>query len=260
VEETDKMHLMGRISTGIRLDSASQSKGPLSGQILSHQESTAFDALVATASAHAAAARMSLAKWNQLATLVTIALLLILVPQTAPGQEEYAPSPTPNPDSSQPVYDPAPEYDVKANMLLHFTRYVKWPAETFSGPDSPVVIGILGHDPFGDIIDETVAGRTSDGRPVKISRFRSINDVKDCHLLFISYYERRRQKTYLSRLAGQPVLTVGESDGFLEAGGGINLLIVKDRVKFEVNRRDTLKVGIRVSSRMLQLAVNKDEL
>jgi hypothetical protein len=194
-----------------------------------------------------AAARMSLAGCRQLSVLVVLAML-VLNPQAAPCQDE----------DRTPVseYPPAPEYEVKAGMLLNFTRYVDWPNETFAGPESPVVIGILGDDPFGDIIDETVEGRTSDGRPVKISRFRSTNDVKDCHLLFISYAERRRQKSYLSKLAGQPVLTVGESDGFLEAGGGINLLLVRDRIKFEVNRRDTLSVGIRVSSRILALAVN----
>jgi hypothetical protein len=196
----------------------------------------------------ASAPQEPIARGRQL--LVLVVLLLLLIPQVATSQDEDRTSAAEyTPDN------PAPEYDVKAGMLLNFTRYVKWPNGTFAGPDSPVVIGILGSDPFGDIIDETVEGRTSDGRPVKISRFRSANDVKDCHLLFISYAERRRQRSYLSKLAGQPVLTVGESEGFLEAGGGINLLIVKDRVKFEVNRRDTLKVGIRVSSRILALAV-----
>ena len=181
-----------------------------------------------------------------LRTGVILALLLLLTPGSATGQEQEM--------------APAPEYKIKAGFLLNFTRYVTWPERSFSGPRSPIIIGILGRDPFGDIIDETIGGRTSQSRPVTIRRFRSVSDITDCHLLFISNAERRRQKTYLAELSGRPILTVGENESFLEAGGGINLVRIRDNIKFEVNLEGTRSVGIRISSRILTLAINKDEL
>jgi len=73
------------------------------------------------------------------------------------------PEPTPTPPSPT-------EFEVKAAFLYNFARFVEWPAETGHDPGTPFVIAILGHDPFGAVLDETVAGKTVGGRPIEVRR------------------------------------------------------------------------------------------
>ncbi|HEX9734312.1 MAG TPA: YfiR family protein [Thermoanaerobaculia bacterium] len=146
-----------------------------------------------------------------------------------------------------------PEYQVKAALLVNFTKYVAWPESAFADAGQPLLICIAGADPFGEFLDETVAGRLGD-RPIDVRRLDPKEEAA-CHVLFISRAERRRQGTLLSSLDGRAVLTVGESERFLRDGGGINLLIGHDnRVRFEVNLVVTDRAGLKLSSRMLNLA------
>jgi len=76
--------------------------------------------------------------------------------------------------------------DVQAVFLFNFAQFVDWPPEAFSDPQAPLVIGILGQDPFGSFLDETVRGESVRGRPFEIRRYRRLEEVKDCHVLFIA--------------------------------------------------------------------------
>jgi hypothetical protein len=147
------------------------------------------------------------------------------------------------------------EAEVKAAYLLNFTRYVEWPVESFSDAKAPMVIGVLGHDPLGRTLDRTIDGRTSAGREVVVRRIERPADAVSCHLIFISHAEEEHLAELLRPLAGRPILTVGESDRFFDLGGGINLVIVEESVRFKVNLRSTQAAGLRVSSRMLALAI-----
>lgn len=148
-----------------------------------------------------------------------------------------------------------PEYEVKAALLLRFATYVDWPGDTLPQPGKAFVIGILGDDPFGELIDETVARRASDDRPVEVRRLERVEQAEECQIVFISRAERHRQADLLAALNGHAILTVGESERFLRDGGGINLVVGRDsRVKLEVNLAATDRAGLKLSSRMLSLA------
>src|SRR2546429_6482843 len=79
-----------------------------------------------------------------------------------------------------------PEYRVKATFLFQFTQFVDWPANAFPNDRTPLVIGILGDDPFGRFLDETVRDETANGHPLLVERYRRVADVKNCHVLFVS--------------------------------------------------------------------------
>jgi hypothetical protein len=98
--------------------------------------------------------------------------------------------------------------DVQAVFLFNFAQFVEWPAEAFSDAKAPLVIGILGEDPFGSVLDETVRGETVRGRPFKIRRYRRVDDIKDCHILFISQSGGNRLADVL---AMTPILKGGSS-------------------------------------------------
>jgi hypothetical protein len=145
------------------------------------------------------------------------------------------------------------EYQVKAAFLYNFTKFVEWPDSAFAGSDSPFVIGIVGRDPFGSILDRTVEGKTVVGRNFVVRRYRTAADMQPCHLLFISESENGRLAKVLQRV-GRHTLTVGDVDKFLQRGGAVNFVIESNKVRFEINLDAADRAGLRISSKLLALA------
>jgi hypothetical protein len=142
------------------------------------------------------------------------------------------------------------EYQVKAAFLFNFLKFVEWPASSPGGSnDSPWRICVLGHDPFGDVLDQTVSGKIVNGRPVEVRRYSRPGDMKDCHILFIGRADYERLGT-----PAQPgLLTVGEAPGFLKSGGIVNFYLEDNRVHFEIRPAVARSAGLRVSSQLLKL-------
>jgi hypothetical protein len=147
----------------------------------------------------------------------------------------------------------APEYTLKAAFLYHFTKFTKWPDTAFENAASPFVIGVLGEDPFGSLLDQTIKGKTAQERPLEVRRFKRIEELGGCHVLFVGASERKRLAQVFARLDGNAVLVVGEVPEFLEEGGMINFVIRGDRVQFEVSLERVERVGIKLSSQLLKL-------
>jgi hypothetical protein len=146
------------------------------------------------------------------------------------------------------------EYQVKALFLFNFTRFVEWPPSAFPEPGSPIIIGVLGADPFGDDLDEVVRGEKLDGRPLLIRRFRRVQDVGDCQVLFVSASEASRLPQILSALKGRSILTVGDSADFARNGGMIHLMNNKNRIQLRINLAATEAAGLTLSSNLLRPA------
>ena len=84
------------------------------------------------------------------------------------------------------------EYQVKALFLYNFSQFVEWPAEAFAEAQSPLVIGVLGEDPFGAYLDEIVRGEKVNNHPLVVQRYHQVEEIKTCHILFISQSEAKR--------------------------------------------------------------------
>jgi hypothetical protein len=142
------------------------------------------------------------------------------------------------------------EYLIKAGFIFNFAKFVEWPTGAFAQPDSPIVIGILGTDPFGTIIDQIVQDKKIGARGFVVKRLKwgsDVKDLRDCKILFVSASEKAHMDELLQMVKGLPVLTVGETPGFAERGGVI-------RVRFEVNVEAAHQAELTISSRLLTLA------
>jgi hypothetical protein len=146
------------------------------------------------------------------------------------------------------------EYPVKAAFLINFAKFAEWPADSLQARAAAVSICVFGRDPFGDVLEKTVAGRSAGGRPLVIERHRKVDELRACHVLFISGSESGHVTELLERLADKPVLTVGESDGFARRGGVIGLVVEDNRARFEVNLRAAQHAGLALSSKLLGVA------
>jgi hypothetical protein len=158
--------------------------------------------------------------------------------------------------ASLALADGAPdrEHRVKAVFLFNFAQFVVWPDSAFSGPDDPLVVGILGDDPFDTYLDEVVHGEKVNNRPIQVKRFRKVEEVKDCQVLFVSASETPRVESILTALKAQHVLTVGESQEFFRHGGMVNFATENGTIRLKINLDEVQEAGLSVSSKLLRLA------
>jgi uncharacterized protein DUF4154 len=147
----------------------------------------------------------------------------------------------------------AGEYELKAVFLYNFAKFVEWPTSASAGTHD-IVLGIIGTDPFGEILDQTISGKTVNGRWLVIRRFRRAEDAKDCQIVFISSSEKKRLDSILESLQGAHVLTVGETPGFAQQGGIINFVLEDNRIHFEINVEAADRANLKISSKLLSLA------
>ena len=145
----------------------------------------------------------------------------------------------------------ADEYEIKAAFIYNFTKFVRWPD---ADEGRPVILGILGKDPFGGAIDRAVSGKHVGTRRIHVVRVAKPEDASRCDILFVSASEEPNLKRILQGLGTAPVLTIGDTDGFAERGGMINLVTEGNRVRFEINVEAMERAGLRASSQLLRLA------
>jgi hypothetical protein len=148
--------------------------------------------------------------------------------------------------------DDSLEYQVKAVFLLNFTKFVEWPASAFGAPDSPMAICILGDDPFGSTLDQIVAGEVVSGRKVAVQRMKRAPPPKSCQVLFVG--NPGKDGLGILPALGPGVLTVGEGQGFVRDGGMIAFVIEDRRVRFDINQTAADNAGLKLSSRLLNVA------
>ena len=146
------------------------------------------------------------------------------------------------------------EYLIKAGFIYNFANLVQWPSNAFAQPDSPIVIGILGEDPFGTILDRVLEGKKVNGRVFLVKRLKSVLDLKECHIVFVSSSEMTHLIEAIHSVKGMPILTIGEIPGFAKRGGVINLVLEDNKVHFEVNVEAAKAADLTISSRLLALA------
>jgi hypothetical protein len=143
---------------------------------------------------------------------------------------------------------------VKAVFLFNFAQFVDWPADAFPGPTTPLVIGVLGDDPFGDFLDQTVRHEHLGGRPFQVRRYQSVDEIKTCHILFISRPDADRPEEILAGLRRRPLLTVSDADGFALRGGMIRFVTDRSRIRLQLNLEAAEAAHLTISSKLLRVA------
>jgi hypothetical protein len=146
------------------------------------------------------------------------------------------------------------EYQVKAAYLYNFGRFVKWPTGVAAGKGDAFPVCVFGRDPFGRILDSTLAGEALEGKPVAIRRIAREQDAADCRILFVSSTEERHLKEILAAIDQAAVLTVSDIPGFSRRGGMIQFIMDGDRVRFEINLATAEDARLVLSSELLKVA------
>ncbi len=155
---------------------------------------------------------------------------------------------------STPKADRQPEYDVKVGFIYHFTKFIRWPKDAIK-ERGKFIIGVVGKDPFGTALDALAEKKKVNRRKLVIQRFSSPDEIKECHILFVSPSLHESLDKILKKVKGSPTLLIGDVPGFAKKGGGINFFLKNKKIRFEINRKALKKTGLKISSQLLNLAI-----
>jgi hypothetical protein len=158
--------------------------------------------------------------------------------------------------AAQDRVDKATERKVKVAYIYNFCRYIDWPDGAFNGAESPLVIGVLGNDPFGAAFDALAERKTVKGRQIAIARFDSPEDYRPVHVLFVTNAtDERIHQGVIQEARGKPMLVIGESPGFGEQGAAVNFYHdTNGTIGFEINVDAAARQQLRVNAKLLKLA------
>lgn len=147
------------------------------------------------------------------------------------------------------------EYTVKAQYLERFTHYTEWPEESaISDTSQPFVLGVIGENPFGSILDDTYAKLKIRDKSVEIRYYSKPDEIEGCHLLFIGNINKKSLSEILVRTKVMPVLIVSDTKDFAKEGVHINLYLANNKVRFEINESAVKESGLQMSYKLLKLA------
>ena len=146
------------------------------------------------------------------------------------------------------------EYQVKAAFLYNFGKFVEWPSQAFETPRDPITICVLGHNPFGNALDEVIRGKSIEGRGIVVRLVTGGEQANSCQILFVNAADNKRYRLLCANLKPVGILTVGEAPGFAMGGGVINFKLDGDRVRFEINVDAAEHAQLHISSKLLSLA------
>lgn len=146
------------------------------------------------------------------------------------------------------------ESQIKAAYLYNFAKFIEWPAGAFVAPNFSLLLCVFGENSVGADLGGIVRGKSIAGHPVVTMLIQNTEQARNCHIVFISSYQKRQTKEVLESLRGASVLTVGEDENFIEQGGMINFVLRDERMQFEVNARAAEQAHIIISFRLLSVA------
>ena len=146
------------------------------------------------------------------------------------------------------------EHQVKAAFLYNFARFVEWPPDKPAG-EGAFVIGVFAPDATSRALEATVQGKSVGGRTIQVRPVKSQDEAAQCHMLFFGSETPERLRPMLKAVRGSAILTVGDSEAFAREGGIVHFVMQDHHVRFAVNTDAAERAGLKISSKLLQLAI-----
>jgi hypothetical protein len=153
------------------------------------------------------------------------------------------------------------EFQLKAVFLWRLAQFTEWPSNAFENAETPIAICVLGENPFGDALDEAVRGETAHGRKLVVRHYRSVQETKACHILYIAGSAGRQIKEIIAAVRGRSILTVSDIEGFaLSYDGMVRFLTEQNKIKLHINVKAATAARLALDPRLLRTAeIVRDE-
>lgn len=144
------------------------------------------------------------------------------------------------------------EQSVYAAFVVNITRFVQWPDTAFSSAEAPLVIGTFARDPINAELDIAVQGERVGARALQAIRLHSLDDLARCHVVYLAGSEAQIA-TVLGRIAGKPILSISDGDGFLELGGHVRFVPRPPRTQLRIGVPNLRRSGLQARAQLLRL-------
>jgi len=153
------------------------------------------------------------------------------------------------------IVQPYRPYEDKAKYLEPFSRFIDWPpASAPDDPSKPFKIEILGQNDFGSYLEKIFNRKKLKNKPVVIRYISNVKEISSPHLLFISKSMQKNISEIIAYTKNKPILTIGDTQGFHQAGVHINFFYDRLRLSFEINEAAVLAAGFNISYHLLKWA------
>lgn len=153
--------------------------------------------------------------------------------------------------SQEPNANP---YEAQSQYLRSFAEFVDWPSSANQVEHPTINFCVLGHDPYGELLDKSILGRRVMDRPAIIIRGQHLEDLGRCDVIFISSSEAKHEDKILKSLRNEGVLTIGDTEDFAARGGVIQFVWERDHVGFLINVDAARRAGLKIHASLLALA------
>lgn len=148
------------------------------------------------------------------------------------------------------------EISVKATYLYKFAPFVEWPPGAFASPTSPLILCVVGADPFGSVLDRAVADQRVGDRPIAVRRIHRADRDAGCHVMYIAGSAEQSIEAALRVVEGAPILTITDATHRPPVKGIVHFVIQDRRVRFQIDDMAAARNRIKISSKLMHLAVS----
>ncbi|HEX8012127.1 MAG TPA: YfiR family protein [Casimicrobiaceae bacterium] len=145
------------------------------------------------------------------------------------------------------------EHQIKVAFVYNFVRFVDWPTDVLPDSRNTITVCVLSDDPIYVTL-ESIDGKIVKGRRLTVQRVDAVKELASCHVAFFGVSEEKRLPQVMPSLENASVLTVGEIDRFAQSGGIINLVVVNNKVRFEINVDQAERAKLKLGSQLLSVA------
>lgn len=142
--------------------------------------------------------------------------------------------------------------EIKSMMIYNFLKYIQWPTDDTS---TNFTIGVIGDDKIYTALSKWYGNKQRGGKKFAIVKYKSINDISQCHLLYIGESASRNFGTIKEKLQNKSTLTISSKNGMGKAGSCINFRIINNRLKFELNRSAVQNAKLKVANQLSSIAI-----
>ena len=146
------------------------------------------------------------------------------------------------------------EYQIKAAFLFNFTQFVEWPVNAFPETKAPLVIGIMGENPFSTYLEKIISGEQVNGHPLVVQQYKNVEEIKTCHILFINLADTNELEQAIISLKTRSILTVSDRDDFIRQGGMIRFVTKDNKIQIQINPEPAREANLIISSKLLGIA------
>ena len=141
------------------------------------------------------------------------------------------------------------ENQVKAAFVFNAAHYISWPPTD----RETLLIGVLGRGPLAEEW-QNISGKIVSGKKLVVFKSNIVDEMYGCHIVIIEEPNSKKQSQILQLLNDYPIITIGDSPDFTNAGGILNISLLNKRITFSVNLAQARKTGLDISSNLLKLA------